>query len=202
MKRITILLLAMFVALVAQSSPHSRPWTFWYWMYGAVSKDGIKADLQAMKDVGLGGCYLMPIRSSSEKPEYEGKAEQLSPAFWEMVRYAMQQADSLGLDMGVHICDGFALAGGPWITPSESMQKIVFSDTIVTGNLKQLIHRKDGLTLPRPNAYQGYYEDIATFAIPLKEGETAQGTQSHLNLPSFRRPHHLFHYFRLSAMLH
>lgn len=126
MKRITILLLFIYVASAAPSSSHSKPWTFWYWMYGAVSKEGIKADLQAMKDVGLGGCYLMPIRSSAEKPEYEGKAEQLSPEFWEMVRYAMQQADSLGLEMGIHICDGFALAGGPWITPQSRCRKWCF----------------------------------------------------------------------------
>ncbi len=42
------------------------PWTFWYWMYGAVSKEGITADLEAMHDIGLGGAYLMPIRSNAE----------------------------------------------------------------------------------------------------------------------------------------
>ena len=103
----------------------TKPWTFWYWMYGAVSKDGIKADLKCMKDVGLGGCYLMPIRGADERPEYKGEANQLTPKFWEMVDYAFQQADSLGLQMGIHICDGFALAGGPWISPEESMQKVV-----------------------------------------------------------------------------
>ena len=62
----------------------TRPWTFWYWMYGAVSEQGIRADLQAMKDVGLGGCYLMPIRGAVERPEYEGKADALTPNFWRM----------------------------------------------------------------------------------------------------------------------
>ena len=61
----------------------TKPWTFWYWMYGAVSKDGIKADLKCMKDVGLGGCYLMPIRGADERPEYKGEANQLTPKFWE-----------------------------------------------------------------------------------------------------------------------
>ena len=147
-----------------------RPWTFWYWMYGAVSKPGIQADLQSMKDAGLGGCYLMPIRGAAEHPEYEGKADALSPRFWEMIDYAFQQADSLGLQMGIHICDGFALAGGPWITPEESMQKVVYSDTVVVGRLSQIINRKDGLRLPRPQGFQGYYEDIACFAIPLTRG--------------------------------
>ena len=90
-------------------------------MYGAVSKAGIHADLVGMKNVGLGGTYLMPIRGVSERPEYQGEAAQLSSKFWEMVDYSFQQADSLGLDMGIHICDGFALAGNPSILPAESM---------------------------------------------------------------------------------
>ncbi|MBQ9186304.1 MAG: discoidin domain-containing protein [Prevotella sp.] len=137
-----------------------KPWTFWYWMYGAVSEAGIKADLQGMKDVGLGGCYLMPIRGTQEKPEYQGEAQQLSPKFWKMVDYAMQQADSLGLDMGIHVCDGFALAGGPWIKPEESMHKLVFCDTIVRGGQHRFI-------MPKPQHYEDYYKDIAVYAIPV-----------------------------------
>ncbi|MBQ4387892.1 MAG: DNA-binding protein [Prevotella sp.] len=136
-----------------------KPWTFWYWMYGAVSEQGIKADLQAMKDVGLGGCYLMPIRGAAERPEYGGQADALSDNFWHMVDVALQQADSLGLDMGIHVCDGFALAGGPWITPEESMQKVVFCDTVVNGGRQQFL-------MAKPQHYQNYYEDIAVYAIP------------------------------------
>ncbi|MBQ2334448.1 MAG: DNA-binding protein, partial [Prevotella sp.] len=148
--------------LNTQQESLNKPWTFWYWMYGAVSKEGIKADLQAMKDVGLGGCYLMPIRGINEKPEYHGEAQQLTPKFWEMVDYAMQQADSLQLDLGIHICDGFALAGGPWISPEESMQKVVWSDTII-----HVTKKNQAIPLPQPaQGYEGYYEDIAAFAIP------------------------------------
>ncbi|MBQ2209334.1 MAG: DNA-binding protein [Prevotella sp.] len=145
----------------------NRPWTFWYWMYGAVSEEGIRADLQAMKDVGLGGCYLMPIRGAVERPEYEGKADALTPNFWRMVDVALAQADSLGLGMGIHVCDGFALAGGPWIKPEESMQKIVFCEDLFVGSVQDMVHRKGGLVLPRPEGVNGYYEDIATFAFPL-----------------------------------
>ena len=144
------------------SSEEAKPWTFWYWMFGAVTKEGITADLEAMKRVGLGGAYLMPIKSVSQGPQYNGQAEQLTPAWWEMVRFSMQEADRLGLKLGMHICDGFALAGGPWITPAESMQKVVFADTIVAGG------KFEGLVLPKPEAYEGYYEDIALYALPLK----------------------------------
>lgn len=140
----------------------NKPWTFWYWMYGAVSERGIKADLQAMKDVGLGGCYLMPIRGAAEHPEYEGKADALSENFWKLVDCALGQADSLGLGMGIHICDGFALAGGPWISPEESMQKIVFCDTVVSGG-------KHHFSMSKPQHYENYYEDIAAYAIPVDQ---------------------------------
>ena len=167
MKRLSLSVICFLLSFCAGLADTHKPWTFWYWMYGAVSEEGVRADLQAMKDVGLGGCYLMPIRGAAERQEYKGTADALSENFWRMVDLSLMQADSLGLGMGIHICDGFALAGGPWIAPEESMQKIVFSDTIVVGRISQLIKRKGGLTLQRPKGYDGYYEDIAAFAIPL-----------------------------------
>ena len=144
-------------------SDEAKPWTFWYWMFGAVSKEGITADLEAMKRAGLGGTYLMPIKGIKEGPQYNGKAQQLTPEWWEMVRFSMEEADRLGLKLGMHICDGFALAGGPWMTPKESMQKIVWSDTIVDGG------KLNALRLPQPEAYENYYEDIALFALPVED---------------------------------
>lgn len=140
----------------------ARPWSFWYWMYGAVTEEGGKADLEAMKNVGLGGTYLMPIKTVEGAPQYEGKAPQLSPEWWRLVGRSMEIADSLGLKLGMHICDGFALAGGPWISPKESMQKVVFADTVVSGG------KLAGLTLPVPEMKEGYYEDIAVYAMPVK----------------------------------
>lgn len=160
MKRLTTLALVLCLAILSRGNDTTKPWTFWYWMYGAVSEAGIKADLQAMKDVGLGGCYLMPIRGAAERPEYQGTADALSENFWRMVDCALEQADSLGLEMGIHICDGFALAGGPWISPEESMQKIVFCDTVVTGG-------KHHFLMQKPLHYENYYEDIAAYAIPV-----------------------------------
>ena len=172
MRRVLIsLILGPLSFCVVHADTH-KPWTFWYWMYGAVSEAGIKADLQAMKDAGLGGCYLMPIRGEGESrddlpPLGKPSAQQLTPEFWRMVDCALQQADSLGLEMGIHVCDGFALAGGPWIRPEESMQKIVFRDTIIGGGQ----HR---ITMARPRCEAGYYEDIAVYAIPLNTPNTAQ----------------------------
>ena len=169
MKRLLTLVSVLCLAISSQGND-AKPWTFWYWMYGAVSETGIKADLKAMKDVGLGGCYLMPIRGTDERPEFQGQAQQLTPTFWHMVDVALAQADSLGLDMGIHVCDGFALAGGPWIQPEESMQKIVFCDTIISGGRHHFLMNK-------PLHYPDYYKDIAVYAVPLRDAmDESKGT--------------------------
>lgn len=127
-------------SFASPDSYDAKPWCFWYWMHGAVTREGITTDLEAMARNGLGGTYLMPIKSIEQKPELGGTVNQLSPEWYEMVDWAMQEADRLGLKLGMHICDGFALAGGPWITPEESMQKVVMTP----------INDKTGTTL-------GYY---------------------------------------------
>ena len=150
------------------------PFCFWYWMYGAVTEPAIKADLQAMHDAGLRGTYLMPIRSSAQRPEYEGKAEQLTPAFWRAVDCALNTADSLGLEVGIHICDGFALAGGPWFTPEESMQKVVWADTVITvGNKRKAIKKRKTAqtTMPSVPALPTGAYHIAAYAIPADYAE-------------------------------
>ena len=159
----------------------AKPWTFWYWMHGVVSKDGIRADLKAMHEIGLGGAYLMPIRGV-EGSTYPHLVNQLTPEWWEMVRYSFQIADSLGLKMGMHISDGFALAGGPWIKPAESMQKVVFTDTIIKGG--KIVN----LQLRQPESVQNYYEDIAVFALPLSELPFEQNYSVSSNNPDDLKP--------------
>jgi alpha-L-rhamnosidase len=149
-----------FSAQKYQLANNSKPWVFWYWMQAAVSKAGITADLEAMKENGIGGAYLMPIKGATNPPLIEPPVVQLSPLFWSMVKFAMQEADRLGLQMGMHFSDGFALGGGPWITPELSMQKLVFTETNIEGG--KLF---DGI-LSQPESYKGYYKDVAVLAFP------------------------------------
>ena len=137
----------------------TSPWTFWYWMYGCVTDEGIVADLQAMRNAGIAGFYLMPIKDTSDGKQYNGTARQLSPDWWKRIDKVYSTADSLGLQMGIHFSDGFALGGGPWITPEESMQKVVWTDTIISGG-------KQTLRLKTPKANNDFYEDIALYAYP------------------------------------
>ena len=176
MKKTLFLLLAALCSLHASATDTTKPWTFWYWMYGCVSDEGIRLDLQGMKDAGIGGCYLMPIKDVSDGAQYAGTARQLSPEWWQRMDTAFRIADSLGLEIGIHFSDGFALGGGPWITPEESMQRVVWSDTIISS--------KGGtVALPQPTTVENYYEDIATYAIPLAEKPDGRKPHASVEFP-------------------
>jgi hypothetical protein len=136
----------------------AKPWVFWYWMHSAVSKAGITADLEAMKEVGIGGAYLMPIQDTRSTIPFQPTVRQLTPEWWEMVRFSMQEAKRLNLKLAMHVSDGFALAGGPWITPELSMQKLVWTKTYIKGG------SNESISLQQPEANQGYYKDVAVFA--------------------------------------
>jgi len=165
MKKILFSLISFLTLSSTVVANDAKPWTFWYWMNGAVTQEGITADLEAMSEIGLGGCYLMPIYGIERRPELGGTIRQGTPEFWQMVDYSLKEADRVGLKIGLHICDGFALAGGPWITPGQSMQKVVSTDTILSIKGKKPLVWSDELL---PAAPTGYYADIATYAIPLK----------------------------------
>jgi hypothetical protein len=138
----------------------ARPWVYWYWMNAAVTREGITADLEAMKRDGIRMAYLMPIKGADSPPLVDPPAEQLSPVFWDRIRDAMSEADRLGIKLAMHACDGFSIAGGPWITPEQSMQKVVWSEMQAQGG------RRIEADVAEPQSYKGFYRDIALLAFP------------------------------------
>ena len=45
----------------------ARPWVFWYWMDGRVTREGITKDLEAMARNGIGGVVLGDICGKEDK---------------------------------------------------------------------------------------------------------------------------------------
>jgi hypothetical protein len=155
-----------------QNPPKSaHPWVFWYWMKGAVTRDGITTDLEAMKKAGIYGAYLVPIQAAPTPPLLQPVANTFTPAWWDLLKFAFEEARRLGLHYTMHTGDGFATAGGPWITPDLSMQKIVWSKI----NIDENSNFND--FLPVPEHYADYYKDISIYAFPTLPG-TDTTTQS------------------------
>ncbi len=148
-----------------QNPPESaKPWVIWYWMQASVSREGITADLEAMKQAGIGGAYFMAIQDMPTPAWPIAPVRQLTEEWWGMVMHAFKEADRLGLKIAMHACDGFATSGGPWITPELSMQRVVWSETRVSGG------KNFSGVLPQPPTKEDFYRDIAVLAFPAQAG--------------------------------
>ncbi|ATC63355.1 DNA-binding protein [Nibricoccus aquaticus] len=151
-----------------QNPPESaKPWVIWYWMQASVSREGITADLEAMKQAGIGGAYFMAIQDMPTPAWPITPVRQLTEEWWGMVMHAFKEADRLGLKIAMHACDGFATSGGPWITPELSMQRVVWSETRVSGGKTGKVFSG---VLPQPPTKENYYRDIAVLAFPTQAG--------------------------------
>jgi hypothetical protein len=132
------------------------PWVYWFPLDGNLSREGITADLEAMKRVGIGGVLYMETDQGAPK----GPASFAGPLWREMFQHICNEAHRLGLQVNVNNDAGWCGSGGPWITPELSMQKVVWTETEVTGP-----HRYDA-ALPQPRAVKDFYRGIAVFAYP------------------------------------
>ena len=140
----------------------ARPWVYWFPLSGNLTKQGITADLEAMARVGIGGVLYMEVDQGAPK----GAADFAGPLWMEMFSHACREAKRLGLEINMNNDAGWNGSGGPWITPEMSMQKIVASETRVTGPLQ--FHA----ALPQPPATRDYYRDIVVQAFRTPVAET------------------------------
>jgi hypothetical protein len=134
----------------------ARPWVYWFPLNGNLSSNGITADLEAMRRVGIGGVLYMETDQGVPK----GPAAFGGPLWRALVKHICSEAHRLGMEVNMNNDAGWCGSGGPWITPELSMQKVVWSETNVSGPL----HFQG--PLPHPRAVSNYYEDIAVFAFP------------------------------------
>ena len=91
-----------------------------------------------------------------------GNVPFMSDEWRECFKYAVEQADRLGLKLAVENCAGWSSSGGPWNTPENGMQRITASETQVTGPV-----RFDKV-LAQPKTNLKLYKDIAVLAYQAK----------------------------------
>ncbi len=144
-----------------QPPAEARPWVYWFWLNGNITREGITADLEAMQRVGIGGVLIMEVDQGTPKgPAAFGRS------LWrELFKHVCAEAHRLGLEVNMNNDAGWCGSGGPWITPELAMQKLVWTETAVEGP-----KRFEGL-LAEPKAVAGYYRDIAVLAFPTPAGK-------------------------------
>ncbi|MBV6458756.1 MAG: hypothetical protein HONBIEJF_01894 [Fimbriimonadaceae bacterium] len=133
----------------------AQPHTWWHWMDGNVTREGITADLEAMKQAGIAGAHIFDVGQGVPA----GPIAYNSPEWRALMVHALREAKRLGLEMTMHNCAGWSSSGGPWVQPKDAMKKLAFAATKFSGSGAPT----GPITLPQKVGE--YFEDIAIFAI-------------------------------------
>ena len=162
-------------AQFARPPASARPWVYWFWNNGNVTKAGITADLEAMKRTGIGGVIIMDVVERFAPPP--GTADFMGEEWQELFRFAVSEAHRLGLEINMTNGPGWCGSSGPWITPEFSMQMLVTTNLTLEGPANF------SAVLPQPATakqghdgfnstvkYDDFYRDIAVLAIPETPG--------------------------------
>jgi len=134
----------------------ARPWVYWFWLNSNITREGVTADLEAMKRAGIGGVLIMEVDQGTPK----GPVAFMGPEWRELFKHVVAEASRLGLEVNMNDDAGWNGSGGPWIKPEQSMQKVVWSETALEGP-----QHFDG-KLPWPQTVAGFYRDIGVWAFP------------------------------------
>lgn len=110
----------------------ARPRTWWHWLNGNITEDGIAKDLAWMKQVGLGGVQMFDADLMTP-PVVKDRLAYMTPAWRHALRTAAGIADREGLELGIASSPGWSETGGPWVAPADAMKKLVWSETDVAG---------------------------------------------------------------------
>lgn len=153
----------------------AKPFTWWHWINGFVTKVGITRDLEAMAEVGIGG--VQAFSAYMDMPH--GEADYLSPLWIELMQHAAEECLRLGLEFDMHNCMGWSSSGGSWVPPELSMQQVVWSEAFVEGG--QTVK----LQLKQPFKRLDYYRDSMVVAFPsVSASETIANWEHKANYPN------------------
>src|SRR5690348_18298446 len=97
-------------------------------MNGNVTTEGITADLEWMKRVGIGGFQMFD--GGFGVPQFtEKRLVWMTPERKVAFHHAGTEASRLGLEMAIAASGGWSEADVPWVGRGPAMKKAVWSDT-------------------------------------------------------------------------
>lgn len=183
---------SLHVAAAPQPVADEAVGTWWHWMNGHITRDGITKDLEAMKAAGVRNVTLFnayrPFGSQFTafaqvaKENVRDIDESALPTvkfaskeWFDLFRFALDEAARLGLEVGAANCDGWSESGGPWITPERAMKELVWERI-------ETVDGKEVVVGPPKTVRDGFYRDIATVTAngrTYRFGYTTNGKRNH-----------------------
>jgi len=143
-----------------QDTARTKVW--WFFGETETTREGITADLEAFRKAGVGGViYYDQVHGKGE-----GADKVFDAHWWQSLIFASQEAKRLGLSFEANIGNGY-VAGGKWITPDRSMQRLVMSEQVAVspGPSKGGVKVRMGL----PRRPHNWHHEVAVLAVPYKK---------------------------------
>ncbi len=153
--------------------PDARPETWFHLIGGNVSKQGLTRDLESVAGAGIKGIQLFHGNGRA----WEGVSPQiacLSEEWDGMIAHVADETKRLDLNFTMQNCPGWAMSGGPWITPDKAMRHIISGRTDIEGGKAV----STDLPQPQPSGEDWRnYQDIAVLAFPTPLDDTGKFLQ-------------------------
>ncbi len=89
----------------------ARIWVYWFWLNSNITKEGITADLEAMKRVGIGGVLIMEVDQGAPV----GPVVFMGDKWRELFKHMISEASRLGIEVNMNNDAGWNGSGGPWV---------------------------------------------------------------------------------------
>ena len=124
-------------------SAEAKPFFRWWWNGNRLSRDEITRELKVMKEAGIGGIEINPIKMAEQVENPTGKAlTWLSDEWIEYLEFTVQQAKDLDMVTDLIVGTGWPF-GGEFLDPEETIQGIKVETFALEGPIQKEI------TLPK-----------------------------------------------------
>lgn len=155
---------------------------WWWWLNSNVTKEAITKDLEAMQDKHFSGALVFDAGGAEQRGNGQVPAGPVfASAEWvRLLQHAVQEAERLGLELGLCIQSGWNL-GGPTVTPEMTAKRLTWSEVELQGPGSD----SSSVKLPQPPTREDFYRDIAVLAFPVKDtGYTVKASSVQTQFPS------------------
>jgi hypothetical protein len=152
----------------ANPPAQARPRTWWHWMNGNITEDGIAKDLKWMHETGIGGAHAFD--AALETPQIvDNRLVYMSDGWRHAFKRAAEITEGYGMELGIAGSPGWSESGGPWVTPDQAMKKYVWSSTTIDGG------KAFKGPLPSPPDVPGVFKSMAKAAAPVGNTTATSG---------------------------
>jgi hypothetical protein len=104
-----------------------RPFARWWWNGDKIEKGELARELRLLRDAGFGGVEINPIAFPESTADMGiPSIDWLSPAWLELLRFALEEAGSLGMTCDLIVGSGWPF-GAPWLAGDERSRVRVIS---------------------------------------------------------------------------